>query len=222
MDQPVHDFRSAFHEDVLVPLVGFPAAASHQVCDAAQDQAPRMVTGCHPGDGTRLPISCYCAKLGLQARDIFHQEVTVARNEQCALHVLRVGLAEPRQVYVRRIVRDRYIGIAHLLDDVVHDGLLHQDDGASLDLPLEPAARAEVDQQRGRPPVNHILRRGGRRDFAPPAVKEQYSLAVRACVQVNHEPTAERGWVWLRVGKERTNHPPLGVGRDDDGYLGFR
>jgi hypothetical protein len=43
-------------------------------------------------------------------------------------------------------VRDCCIGIAHLLDDVVHDGPLHQDDGAFLDLSLESAARAEVDQ----------------------------------------------------------------------------
>ena len=50
MDQPVHDFRSAFHEDVLFPLVGFPAAASHQICDAAQDEAPRVVACRYPGD----------------------------------------------------------------------------------------------------------------------------------------------------------------------------
>lgn len=66
------------------------------------------------------------------------------RNKVARLHNLRWQLiAEPAQIDFRRVEVDGALWVVHLLDQVVNNGLGHQDCGETLDPTSDATTRAD-------------------------------------------------------------------------------
>src|SRR5262249_22027352 len=126
-----------------------------------------------------------------QVGNLFRNQVTVSGNQQRAVNLVRIGVAEPGEVYIGRVVGKSSLTSGHLLENVIDDGTLYQDDRALVNLASKATAGAQVDQQLGRPVINDILSRSRRCDFPPPTVKEQHRLYPFTHLQVNNKPLAK-------------------------------
>src|SRR5664280_1501408 len=112
-----------------------------------------------------------------------------------------------------RRTTDGLVGVCHLLDDVVDQGLLGEQHLAAFDLSGKAAAGAEVDEQLGGEAIDHMLGRGRRRDLAPTAVEEgrrEPGDGLRKGV-----PLAERRAPARRVGMQPVQGAPLAGGRHE-------
>lgn len=193
-----------------VALISFATGFVHQVRDGAQDQAGDLVTPGNPGDWTGFPIGDGCVVTPDQVGNVCGDDVSIGRDNGSRRHRLRRRSRQPGQVEIDRVMTDGVIGVTHLFDDVVNDGFRNQDHLATLDLTMESATGADIDDPSRAPAENGVLRRPGSSHLAPTAMQENHRVPVDGhCETI----AIGRGFnPCLR--KMRKKSPPLFAGRD--------
>ena len=126
----------------------------------------------NPGDRTGFPIADGCVVTLDQVGNVCGDDVSIGGDNSSCGHRLGCRTRQPGQVEIDCVVADGVIVVTHLFDDVVDDGFGSQDHLAVFNLPLKPAAGADIDDPFWAPAENGILGRSGCGDLAPAAMQE--------------------------------------------------
>jgi len=89
--------------------------------------------------------------------------------------------------------------VAHLLDDVIDQRTGHQQHRTGSDGACKTAARAQIEQQAGRPAVNRILCGTGSGNLPPPTVQKHARAGLAAHRDFYGEPFTIRGSLHIRI-----------------------
>ncbi len=162
----------------IVALIGFATGFAHQVRDCAQDQAGDLITPGNPGDWTGFPIADDRIVTPDQVGNVCGDDISIGREDSSRRHRLGRRVPQPGQVEIDRVVVDSVIEVTHLFDDVVDDGFGSQDHLAALDLTMEPAAGADIDDPSRAPAENGVLSRPGSSNLTPTAMQENHRVPV--------------------------------------------